>query len=144
MSKIWDALQKVEENREDEPGTPTELPYRVQLTPKQVAAVRALLETDSMTKAAELSGVKERTLRKWLEQPSFVAAYYAAGKTQLAQSLLRLQGLTGAAVEVLRSSLEDEDPMVRIRAAAAVLERATGGVASGGGEADEDPPATDS
>ncbi len=124
MSKIWDALQKVEENRVDEPGTPSELPYRVQLTPKQVAAVHGLLETDSLAKAAELSGVKERTLRKWLEQPSFVAAYYSAGKAQLAQSLLRLRGMTGEAVEVLRAALEDPDPMVRIRAAAAILERA--------------------
>ncbi len=125
MSKIWDALQKVEENRVDGPGTPTELPYRVQLTPKQVAAVHVLLETDSLARAAELSGVKERTLRKWLEQPSFVAAYYSAGKAQLSQSLLRLRGMTAEAVEVLRAALEDSDPMVRIRAAAAILERAT-------------------
>jgi hypothetical protein len=121
MSKIWDALQKVERNREYEPGTPTELPYRVQLTPKQMAAVHGLLATDSLTKAAEISGVKERTLRKWLEQPSFVAAYYAAGRAQLAQSLQRLRAMTGSAVDVLRIALEDDDPMVRIRAAAAIL-----------------------
>lgn len=121
MSKIWDALQKVERNREYEPGTPTELPYRVQLTPKQMAAVRGLLATDSLVKAAELSGVKESTLRKWLEQPSFVGAYYAAGRAQLAQSLQRLRSMTGEAVDVLRTALEDDDPMVRIRAAAAIL-----------------------
>ena len=125
MSKIWDALQKIEQKREVEPGTPTELPYRVQLTPKQMAAVRGLLETDSLERAAELSGVKERTLRKWLEQPSFVAAYYAAGRAQLSQSLQRLRATTGDAVEVLRSALEDEDPMVRIRAAAAILRSAS-------------------
>lgn len=127
MSKIWDALQKVEENREGEPGgTPTELPYRVQLTPKQVSAVRALLASDSLGEAAEASGVKERTLQRWLEQPGFVAAYYAAGRAQLAQSLQRLRGLSGDAVEVLRVSLSDPDPMVRIRAAAAILQGAIG------------------
>lgn len=121
MSKIWDALQKVERNREYAPGSPTELPYRVQLTPKQMSAVRGLLATDSLAKAAEISGVKERTLQRWLEQPSFVAAYYAAGRAQLAQSLQRLRAMTGDAVDVLRIALEDEDPMVRIRAAAAIL-----------------------
>ena len=135
MSKIWDALQKVEENRGDEPGTPTELPYRVQLTPKQVAAVHGLLETNSLAKAAKLSGVTEKTLRKWLQQPSFVAAYYAAGRAQLAQSLQRLRATSGDAVEVLRSSLEDTDPMVRIRAAAAILQCATGVTASAEGDA---------
>ncbi len=143
MSKIWDALQKVEENREGEPGTPTELPYRVQLTPKQTSAVRALLETDSLVLAAESSGVKERTLRKWLEQPSFVAAYYAAGRAQLAQSLQRLRGMTGEAVEVLRASLEDADPMVRIRAAAAILERAVSDPRPPP-EKEREPPAEDS
>jgi hypothetical protein len=143
MSKIWDALQKVEENREGEPGgTPTELPYRVQLTPKQLAAVRALLASDSLTDAAEASGVRERTLQRWLEQPSFVAAYYAAGRAQLAQSLQRLRGLTGDAVEVLRVSLSDPDPLVRIRAAAAILQGAIANtqpaVESAGEDPDED------
>lgn len=147
MSKIWDALQKVERNREDEPGTPTELPYRVQLTPKQMAAVRALLETDALSRAAEISGVKERTLRKWLEQPSFVAAYYAAGRAQLAQSLQRLRAMTGDAVEVLRSALEDDDPMVRIRAAAAILQGAalqSDGLRDGGAAPSGDSPTPES
>ncbi len=132
MSKIWDALQKIEQNREVEPGTPSELPYRIQLTPKQTAAIRGLLETDSLERAAELSGVKERTLRKWLEQPSFVAAYYAAGRAQLYQSLQRLRATTGDAVEVLRSALEDDNPMVRIRAAAAILRSAAGDATAAG------------
>ncbi len=124
MSKIWDALQKVEENREGPPGTPSELPYRIQLTPKQIASIRGLLETDTLAEAAKIGGVKESTLRKWLEQPSFVAAYYAAGRARLSQSLQRLRATTGDAVEVLKKALGDDDPMVRIRAAAAILQSA--------------------
>jgi len=124
MSKIWDALQKVEQNRDGDPVTPVQVVGRIGLTQKQLVAVRALLETDAMTKAAELSGVTERTLRKWLEQPGFVAAYYDAGRAQWAQSVQRLRALTGDAVEVLRAALGDDDPMVRIRAAAAILRAA--------------------
>jgi len=124
MSKIWDALQKVEQNRDGDPVTPVQVVGRSGLTQKQMAAVRALLETDAMTKAAETSGVTERTLRKWLEQPAFVAAYYDAGRAQWAQSVQRLRAMTGDAVEVLRAALADDDPLVRIRAAAEILRAA--------------------
>ncbi len=124
MSKIWDALQKVEQNRDGDPEQQGQPARRIELTVKQMAAVRGLLETDSLPKAAELSGVTERTLRKWLEQPAFVAAYYAAGRAQLAQSMQRLRATTGEAVEVLRAALSDKDPTVRIRAATAVLQTA--------------------
>jgi hypothetical protein len=125
MSKIWDALQKVEQNRDGDPSSPIPMTGRSGLTQKQMAAVRALLETDALTRAAEISGVTERTLRKWLDQPAFVAAYYGAARAQLAQSVQRLRAMTGDAVEVLRGALGDDDPMVRIRAAAAILRAAS-------------------
>lgn len=124
MSKIWDALQKVEKNRDGEPGAAERVPGRAPLTQKQLAAVRGLLEADSLANAAEISGVTERTLRKWLEQPGFMAAYYAAGEAHLAQSLPRLRAATSDAIEVLRSALSDENPMVRIGAAAAIFRAA--------------------
>jgi len=125
MSKIWDAIQKVEENRGDGAGAAGELPDRVRLTPKQTAAVQALLDTDCLGRAAQRSGVTERTLRKWLEQPSFVGAYYAAGRSRVAESLQRLRARSVEAVEVLRKALDDDDPMVRIRAAATILRSVT-------------------
>jgi len=126
MSKIWDALRKAEERREEPvAGTPTILPYRVQLTPKQRSAIEALLSSSSLEEVERACGVKEVTLRRWLAQPSFVAAYYAAGADQLRDSLHRLRASTGDAVEVLRKALDDENASVRIQAAAAILNAAT-------------------
>lgn len=124
MSKIWDALQKAEETREPE-ETPAVLPGRVQLSAKQRSAIEALLTTDSLDEVVRLCGVKEATLRRWMAQPGFVAAYYAAGVHQLRDSLHRLRVSTGEAVEVLRKALSDEDASVRIQAAAAILRGAT-------------------
>ncbi len=124
MSKIWDALQKVEENREDGPAEVVEGGSRKRLTAKQRAAVLALLDTDCLEDAASTAKVSERTLGKWLEQPDFVAAYYDATERRVAESMQRLRASTADAVEVLRRSLEDDDPMVRIGAASAILRSA--------------------
>jgi len=89
------------------------------------SAIEALLTTDSLDEAVRLCGVKEATLRRWMAQPGFVAAYYAAGVHQLRDSLHRLRTSTGEAVEVLRRALRDDDASVRIQAAAAILRGAT-------------------
>lgn len=124
MSRIWEALQEVERNRDSEPGVARPPRNRGTLTQKQQAAVRGLLQADSLKGVAEASGVSERTLRKWLDQPEFLAAVYEAGEEQVAQSLQRLRAATADAVEVLRAALRDDDPMVRIGAAAAILRAA--------------------
>jgi len=131
MSKIWDALQKVEENREDGPAEVVDRDNRKRLTAKQRAAVLALLDTDCLEDAASIAKVSERTLSKWLEQPDFVAAYYAATERRVAESVQRLRASTAEAVEVLRRSLEDDDPMVRIGAASAILRSAGASVPDG-------------
>lgn len=122
MSKIWDALKKVEQNRDGEPTHAVRRTNGVALTQKQALAIRFLLECDSLSLAAKNCGVAERTLRKWLDQPEFVAAYCDAGEELMARSLQRLRAASNDAVEVLRTALRDDDPMVRIGAAAAILQ----------------------
>ena len=45
------------------------------LTRKQEQAVAALLEQPTVLRAATAAGVSERTLRLWLKDPGFKAAY---------------------------------------------------------------------
>ena len=45
------------------------------LTRKQEQAVAALLEQPTVLRAATVAGVSERTLRLWLKDPGFKAAY---------------------------------------------------------------------
>jgi hypothetical protein len=121
MSKIWEALQKVEEGRDD--CTNASIPPQwTKLTARQRSAIEALLDADSLEEAATTIGVKESTLRRWLAQPSFIGAYYAAGRAQFADAQHRLRATSGAAVDVLRKALADDDVAVRIRAAAAILQ----------------------
>jgi len=105
MSRIWDALQRIEQQRRDS-ATELVVPERIHLTPNQRLALRALLETDSLAEAARLTGVAEMTLRRWLTQPGFIAAYYVAGREQLELERERLDAATGDAIEKLRQARE--------------------------------------
>ena len=51
---------------------------QVKLTPKQLAAVEALMLAPSIQEAAARAGVPESTLRRWRAQPDFQAALKAA------------------------------------------------------------------
>jgi hypothetical protein len=105
MSRIWDALQRIEQQRRDSASEPV-APERIHLTPNQRLALRALLETDSPAEAARLTGVAEITLRRWLTQPGFIAAYYLAGREQLELERARLDAATSDAIEKLQQARE--------------------------------------
>lgn len=95
------------------------------LTPAQHKAVSALLTEPSVRKAAEASGVKERTLYTWLRQPDFGAAYRAARREATQQAIARLQQMSGAAAVVLCQLMASGNPApVRLAAASKVLDMA--------------------
>lgn len=122
MSKIWDAMKQAEQERE--------LPLLIEegadrpLTTRQQTAIAALLETSSLAEACRESGVSERTMRRWLKQPYFVAAYHRASRMGYANAIAHLRSATGAAVGVLREALRSDIAAVRVQAAMALLDLA--------------------
>lgn len=97
------------------------------LTPKQVALVTALLEGKTLDAAAQAAGVAYTTARRWRRRPEFVAALAEARRELISGALDVLSvGARAAAAELL-SLLRDKtvSPMVRLRAAEAVLDRLT-------------------
>lgn len=96
------------------------------LTAKQWKALEALITCKTRTEAAEVAGISEATLWRYLQIPNFQARYKAARKEGLEQGVGRLQSLTGKAIDTLEELLDDRDlpPMVRRSVAACVLEYA--------------------
>jgi len=114
MSKIWDALQKVEDLRDLGGGAgAVVVPERIRLTPKQRVAIQALLRTATLEEAAEAAGVSQMTLRRWLGRPGFVAEYYYAGRRDIEEAMARLDSATQTAMEVLEQA---RDLLARIGA----------------------------
>jgi hypothetical protein len=92
------------------------------LTRKQEAAIADLLGAPTVTAAAAQVGVGERTIRRWLREPSFAAAYRVARRQSVELALARLQQAAGEAVDTLRANLKAEKAADQNRAAVAILE----------------------
>jgi hypothetical protein len=98
------------------------------LSRKFEQAIAALLDLPTVTEAAAAVGVDESTLRAWLRDPAFAAAYADARREILSRTVARLLAVTGKAVEALERNLTAERPADQLRAAALVLEYAVRGV----------------
>jgi phage terminase small subunit len=95
------------------------------LTPKQAQLVAVLLEGKSLDQAAKAAGIAYVTAKRWRRTPQ-IAAALAEGRRELIASALDILtvGARAAAGEIL-TILRDRNvaPLVRLRAAEAVLER---------------------
>src|SRR5580658_446112 len=93
---------------------------------KMEAAIAALLTRSSIEDAARAAGVGEKTLRRWLQEPQFRAAYRKARRDAVGQTTARLQQATGAAGAIVLKLMTDVNvpASVRLRAAECVLDRA--------------------
>jgi len=91
---------------------------------KQEDAIAALLSQRSIEDAARACGVGARTLIRWLKLPEFNAAYRAARRAAVSQSVARLQQATGAAVSTLLKVMVDPNTpaSTKVRAADSVLD----------------------
>lgn len=98
------------------------------LTPKQLAAVGALLVAPTIEAAAGSAGVDSRTIRRWFHEPRFKRALWEARREVMGQVVARLQSASARAVDTLVRHLESGRPGDEIRAATVILEKA-GGVA---------------
>jgi transposase-like protein len=98
------------------------------LTRKQEQAIAALLECSTVAEAARKAGVSHSTLKRWILDPAFEAAYRGARREALALSVGRIQAATGVAADTLlavaKNAAKDSD---RVRAAVALLDHALKG-----------------
>lgn len=96
----------------------------VALSPKQVAAIDALMTGCTMTAAAERAGVTRKTLQRWMQEDGFRAALVWAGADAMQGVSRRLVAASQAAMDALEDALLEDKPIqARIRAADAILGR---------------------
>ena len=92
---------------------------------RQEEAIAALLQCRTVAEAADAAHLSEATLRRWLQQPAFAAAYKAARREALDQALTLLREGSGEAVTTLRRNLGPPAPeSVQVRAALGLLDLA--------------------
>lgn len=96
----------------------------VALSAKQQRAIVALLSTKSVSEAAKQAKVGERTLWRWLGDPSFRVHLAGAEADMLDATTRRLLQLQDGAIETVQAIMQDAEANagVRLRAAQAVLE----------------------
>lgn len=88
------------------------------LTPRQQAVLPVLALSPSIAQAARQSGVSERTLRRWLDEPGFREHLSQIHKESYELARKQLQALVPHFISVLAAeAIENPDPGVRIRAA---------------------------
>ena len=97
---------------------------------KQDTAIGALLSRPTISAAAESVGIGESTLRRWLKDRDFLAAYRAARREAVSQAVGHLQGACSVAVLALTDISQDVScpASARVSAARTVLELALKGV----------------
>jgi hypothetical protein len=90
---------------------------------KMEAAIAALLARPSIEDAARVAGVAEKTLRRWMREPQFIAQYLQARRDSVSQAIARVQqGMGAAAITMLKLMTDPNVPAaVRLRAAEAVF-----------------------
>jgi hypothetical protein len=103
------------------------MPGGPKLTHKQDLAVAALL-SEPTVEAAARAAVSPRTLRTWLKDPAFAAAYREARPGVLKRTVARFLAASGKAVATLEGLLDGDRPATRLAAALAILDRAVRGV----------------
>jgi transposase-like protein len=93
---------------------------------KKDEAIVALLSQRNVEEAARAVGIAPNTLRRWLKQPEFDAAYREAKREAFSQTIARLQGASSAAASTLiKVMLDVSTPAAtRVRAADSILDRA--------------------
>jgi hypothetical protein len=86
-------------------------------------AILALLSEPTIAQAAARCGIGEKTLRRWLAEDAFKAAYETARRATFQAAISRIPALTVRAVNTLDDLLgKTKPPAVRLGAARTVAE----------------------
>ncbi|HEX2837063.1 MAG TPA: hypothetical protein VHN77_02940 [Phycisphaerales bacterium] len=93
------------------------------ITPKQEAAIVALLNEPTVARAAITADVDERTLHRWLADPDFARAYRNARRVAFAQAIAVTQRYAPLAIHTLGKIMADQTvgASARVSAATALL-----------------------
>ncbi len=89
------------------------------LTVKQERAIVALLNEQTIAKAAAAAQVGERTLYEWLNQPDFSSAYRKARREAFGQAIALTQRYSPLAVNTLAQVMMDAAAPASAKVAAA-------------------------
>lgn len=94
------------------------------LSRKQEQAISALLGMPTIEKAAQETGVAEKTLRVWLKKPGFKKAYWKARQVIVDQAIGSLQKSCEAAAKTLLDIASDTEkpPTSRVSASKAIFD----------------------
>src|ERR1017187_555834 len=86
---------------------------------KQEDANGALLTQPTVAAAAGVVGLGEKTLRRWLQDPGFQAAYREARRAAFGKAIGRVQQAADLAISLLIETMQDPKapPNIRLRAA---------------------------
>lgn len=97
-----------------------------ELSANQEKAIAALLSSATLGAAADKVGVSERTMFRWLNDPTFDAAYRASRRHAVRQAVAQLQRHSSTAVAVMLSIMADRSApsSTRLTAAAKIVELA--------------------
>ena len=95
---------------------------------KTEVAIAALLTVPTNVAAATKAGIGEATLQRWLRNPKFLSKYRIARRSIVEAAVGQVQQASSQAVDVLRRNLNCGNPLVRVRAALAILDKAMLGV----------------
>ena len=89
-----------------------------QLPPRQQAALPIVAVSPSIAQAARQSGVSERTLRRWLDDPAFRQQLSQLHQEAYDLARRQLQALVPHCISIMAAeAVENPDPALRIRAA---------------------------
>jgi hypothetical protein len=100
-------------------GIPHMTDHHEKFDRKHEEAIAALLQTTTIGKAAEVAGISDRTLRRWLQRPDFQAAYRAAKRELINGAVHTLLHATDSATHVLVSIMNDAEQPATARVSAA-------------------------
>jgi len=94
------------------------------LTPRQRAAVKALMETRSIPDAAAIVGISQRSMYRWLASPIFRAELAQAEGLAIDTAERNLVRMVDGAMDIIRDVMADMEipPGVRLRASQMVLD----------------------
>ena len=101
-----------------------ELANKDELTAAQRRTLAALLSSRNPVEAAQMAKVSERSVRRWLTEPAFVAELRRLEREAIEQATRRLTNGTAAALDTVLAIMQDEDAAAgpRLRAATAWLD----------------------
>lgn len=104
-------------------GDPNRATYLDGLSAKQEQAIMALLNEVTLALAAKKVGIAERTLYRWLDDPTFSNAYRRARREAFAHAIAMTQRYSPMAVQALAKTMTDPTATssARVSAATAML-----------------------